>query len=448
MGWLTGWSYRKNHFINPVSGAGQNYQKRIVVHFGSGTDSDENVYLSGKCKTDFGDVRFTDGNGVTLLKYWIEEKVNGEYAIMWVKVNDDLGTYPVKIYIYYGANKVADDNGNATFIFFDDFETDLSKWNVFGSVVFSTDYVYSGIKSVKLPPLETIILHAFLTPADNKAVHVHFYDQVSPLLECAVFSIDAGESEASYIGVISDIAQYEYWLQGTVYNSGIDRTVGWHEFVTRSSGGLKQFIIDGNLMPVTGTGNYCPDIHILASSLSQVSAYWDAVFARKFINPEPSHGTWGIEESGEAGHPVYEVEDVVSIFLMNPLSMDDVVFSLPKIKTLIVQDPIFSLLFSSLHVPISSEDIVSSLARIKILTVEDIISSLVRIKTLTVEDVVYLSSLSFHVPISSEDITYLLSLSFHVSISSEDIVYFLLAQRLREVLIEFEGTGITDVAYI
>ncbi|MEM3589414.1 MAG: hypothetical protein QXN33_00255, partial [Candidatus Bathyarchaeia archaeon] len=38
-GWLSGWSYRKRHIINPASGAGTGYQIRIIAHYGSGTDS-------------------------------------------------------------------------------------------------------------------------------------------------------------------------------------------------------------------------------------------------------------------------------------------------------------------------------------------------------------------------------------------------------------------------
>jgi len=72
--WLSGWQYRKSHVIESASGAGTNYQVRIKVHYGSGTDSGEDVYLNSHCRTDFGDVRFTDDDGVTLLDYWIEEK--------------------------------------------------------------------------------------------------------------------------------------------------------------------------------------------------------------------------------------------------------------------------------------------------------------------------------------------------------------------------------------
>jgi hypothetical protein len=71
--WLTGWGYRKSHVINNATGAGTDYQVKVTVYYGSGSDSAGNVYLDGKCRTDFGDVRFTDDDGSTLLDYWLEE---------------------------------------------------------------------------------------------------------------------------------------------------------------------------------------------------------------------------------------------------------------------------------------------------------------------------------------------------------------------------------------
>lgn len=81
------WSYRKSHEIL-VSSAGwvTDYQIRIKVHYGSGVDSGEDVYLNGKCRSDFADLRFTDSDGVTELPYWIESKVDGDYAIVWVRI--------------------------------------------------------------------------------------------------------------------------------------------------------------------------------------------------------------------------------------------------------------------------------------------------------------------------------------------------------------------------
>ena len=86
MGWLWKWKYRKSHVINPSTEALEDYQMRIIVHYGSGTDNGEHVYLNGKCREDFGDIRFTADDGVTLLSYWIEEKVDGDYAVFWVKI--------------------------------------------------------------------------------------------------------------------------------------------------------------------------------------------------------------------------------------------------------------------------------------------------------------------------------------------------------------------------
>lgn len=125
MGWLTGWDYRKSHIINYAAGAGTLYQKRIKAHYGSGTDSGEDVYLNSHSRTDFGDVRFTDDDGVTLLDYWIESKVDSDYAIIWVEVADDLSTVNQTIYVYYGkTTALSISQGDNVFARFDDFNYD------------------------------------------------------------------------------------------------------------------------------------------------------------------------------------------------------------------------------------------------------------------------------------------------------------------------------------
>jgi photosystem II stability/assembly factor-like uncharacterized protein len=72
LGWLNGYQFRKSHIINPASGAGRNYQVRFRVHYGGGTDNGEDVYLNGRCRQDFGDIRFTAFDGITPLSYWME----------------------------------------------------------------------------------------------------------------------------------------------------------------------------------------------------------------------------------------------------------------------------------------------------------------------------------------------------------------------------------------
>ena len=123
MTWLTSWNYRKSHVINYAAGAGTLYQKQVTVHYGSGTDGDDDVYLNSHSRTDFGDVRFTDDDGSTLLDYWMEEKVDSDYSIFWVKVADDLSTVAVTVYVYYGkADATTISNGTDTFLQFDHFD--------------------------------------------------------------------------------------------------------------------------------------------------------------------------------------------------------------------------------------------------------------------------------------------------------------------------------------
>jgi len=129
MAWLSGWSYRKSHVINSASGAETNYLVKIRVYYGSGTDSGGNVYVNGKCRTDFGDIRFTDDDGTTLLDYWMERKTNNDNADFWVEVADNLSSNNQTIYIYYGkSDATTTQNGDNVYCWGDDFEADILNW--------------------------------------------------------------------------------------------------------------------------------------------------------------------------------------------------------------------------------------------------------------------------------------------------------------------------------
>ena len=134
MGWLIGWVYRKSHVINSAAGTGTNYQVQITAHYGDGTDSDDDVYCNGHCKTDFGDIRFTSSDGSTLLDYWMQEKTDGDRAVFWVEIAEDLSSENRTIYINYGNDSATTlSNGEDTFIFFDDFlgtALDATKWDI------------------------------------------------------------------------------------------------------------------------------------------------------------------------------------------------------------------------------------------------------------------------------------------------------------------------------
>jgi len=138
------WGYRKKITINGSTAGSQiDYQIPFKVYYSEGTDGTETVddIVHGKIfsnnhgQADFDDIRFTSSDGETQLDHWIQEKVDSNYAIVWVEV-DTIPANPDRadIFIYYG-NPEANSTSNIddTFIFGDDFQgssLDPDKWNV------------------------------------------------------------------------------------------------------------------------------------------------------------------------------------------------------------------------------------------------------------------------------------------------------------------------------
>jgi hypothetical protein len=138
-------------------------------------------------------------------------------------------------------------------------------------------------------------------------------------------------------------------------------------------------------MPVTGIGSYNPTTFILGINISEVYSYWDAVFQRKFVNPEPSHGAWGLEET--EAPTIYIAEDVENI-VSGPHQCDEIINSLTQ-KAISVEDLLVALLGSP-HVPImSSEDIIVSLLAKRLLLSEDVILTLLAKRIFQGQDIVY-----------------------------------------------------------
>ena len=130
-GWFNpGWSFRVPISIsNPGSVALTNFQVHVVL-----TSS----FAFANAQSNGNDVRFTSGNGASLLPFWIETWSPSQgTASLWVNVASIAPT-GATIYMYYGnAAATAVSNGNATFNFFDDFSftsggnpaLDPSKWS-------------------------------------------------------------------------------------------------------------------------------------------------------------------------------------------------------------------------------------------------------------------------------------------------------------------------------
>jgi len=100
--WDTNWNYRR---VITVSSHPDDYQIRVD--------------LSTVAKSDYDSIRFLEDETSGLLPYWIENDEGSYMNVAWVRRPTFKDS---TIYIYYGNSSAKSaENGDATFIFFDDF---------------------------------------------------------------------------------------------------------------------------------------------------------------------------------------------------------------------------------------------------------------------------------------------------------------------------------------
>lgn len=111
---MQGWRFSKDHLIRAGVGAGTDYQQVFKVYFGDGVDGTEvlngetvgKVCCGGKCKTDFGDIRFSNQAGSKYL-YRLCSSVASSYAVYVVKVSED-SDVDRWVRVWYGNASAAD----------------------------------------------------------------------------------------------------------------------------------------------------------------------------------------------------------------------------------------------------------------------------------------------------------------------------------------------------
>jgi len=314
--WLSGWKYRKEHNISGSTvGALSDYQVKIVAHYGSGSDSGQDVYLNGHCQSDFDDVRFTASDGSTLLDYWIveDEVYSGDNATFWVKVPSiPASSDNVTIYIYYGNSSVSNaSDGDATFLFFDDFNgasLNLTKWDVEAGSGYSVsdgslsiyydgstrtlidaDASYAYLYNVSVctrskvnvstdPDSPNFVkLHQHGSSTNSECVKMWWGDDDPPHVYCRVANEGSTTTSSALSWGSSDAWQIAW--------------VGWNSSVAR--------FYRGDSLMYTASSNI-PDEALVpafwSASVAGKTLMVDWVFLRKWVDPEPSQGSWGSEE--------------------------------------------------------------------------------------------------------------------------------------------------------
>ncbi|MEM5766348.1 MAG: DUF2341 domain-containing protein [Candidatus Aenigmatarchaeota archaeon] len=122
------YQHRRNITVNNTQNSNSLTDYQVLV-----TLDTASLISAGKMRSDCGDVRFTDSDGVTLLNYWIESGCNSANTKIWVKVPSIPANLNKTIYLYYGNPSASSaSNADSTLDFFDDFEVldTTNKWEI------------------------------------------------------------------------------------------------------------------------------------------------------------------------------------------------------------------------------------------------------------------------------------------------------------------------------
>jgi hypothetical protein len=265
----------------------------------------------GGARADFGDVRFTDSDGTTLLDYWMEKKVVGDYAVFWVKMpNIPASPNNSTIYIYYSnPDATTTSDGEKTFMFFDDFEgssLNVTKWSVDASLKYSignsqlniTDVnFWGGLRAIGYTPLQSGFA------MECKGV---YYENIA---DGAVELLAQFANEN--VGWIMQQGYGDYWggwgQSTAAYLAGIESIgywTGWnavpspstHEFKIQKDQNnnasiyLDKILILGPVTSSTRIDHFLFTVYKSSVFVCSKTAM-DAVIIRRYCNPEPLHGT-------------------------------------------------------------------------------------------------------------------------------------------------------------
>jgi len=299
-GWLSGWSYRKAHNITgSIAGEQFNYQMMLNVRYDNGMDMDGEVYLDGKCRSDFGDIRFTDTAGENL-SYWIRQKVDAVQALFCVKMSyipQSLGY--TTVYVYYGnPNATTTSNKDWTFPLCSDFEDGtMQGW----TISWSTCIVGNGVSTSAYE--RTYSREAGrLYGTWNGAGAGHFYERFRTSLYLA-----SGTYHVEGAGRFDTLHSWEVpkeikLMVGEITVSNVSNPgTEWHWLsgnFTLNVGGYVELGAEFHLLFIDGYGDFVESYFI------------DAILVRKWCNPEPQHGTWSREQTSADNTPP-EIASVV-----------------------------------------------------------------------------------------------------------------------------------------
>ncbi|HEX2955695.1 MAG TPA: DUF2341 domain-containing protein [Chitinispirillaceae bacterium] len=233
----------------------------VTNHPGVGYQGSFDVAWKTGFKNDFSDLRISDGNG-RIVPYWIEEKVDGSTAKVWVK----FVTTSTSIYVHYGkSDAVSESNGLNVFPTYFDKDT-ISGWTLAGTtnVVTNGEYLqFTGSGAT-----DTAIRYDVKPGSTHYIAELRFVTaSIGNLDQTCIMLIDGSTNQRKACLVFpAKVAQSTWQYQITAFTNGGAYTEGT-EYI------LKIDADDANSS--TGTSYYLCDTTgaVLSSAVGQAKAY-------------------------------------------------------------------------------------------------------------------------------------------------------------------------------
>ena len=289
------------------------YQMKLTLHYGPGASYGSDVYLNNSCREDFGDVRFTEGDGETSLDYWIQKYIPGVNATVWVEFRgiQDLGT---SFYVFYGnPDAESASNGKNVFMIFND-GSSMDGWLEFEVPPYYFNWQVISSDAGKVIRCTSVTTGGWSNLYWNALIGTDHY-----VAECQIRAQE-GHTDSNYQQGFSyytnyprviwiDNIDFDYWdlrdPNGSTHSQP-DATFNaaqWHEYSFVKNGSVWELFVGGDFKVKRQASDVGQHIGMYANFGSADRwAEFDDFRVRKYCYPEPKFGTWG--EPVLLGEPV------------------------------------------------------------------------------------------------------------------------------------------------
>jgi len=299
------YKYRRTITIKERSGKDlTDYQVKIEII------GDDPIFAHARSAGE--DIRFCYHLEEDMIPHWIEkfDPTNKE-AIIWVKVPKIPANSEIKIYMYYGNLEVASaSDGEATFVFFDDFEGKTrTTWYTTGShnVFVASDYYYHGSYSLKKPSYSGWEAQYTYISIPNEFVMRFAFRTSNHDYENRIYLWNSDRSEYYFMLAPANYNRNDQSI--TYYSGGTEVTTGFGGEIPNNYWRVYEVFVYGNKIRAREIRDESGDTGWLSfDGIPQLDKYafgflskpelehwFDYWIIRKYTEPEPSVSV-GVEE--------------------------------------------------------------------------------------------------------------------------------------------------------